>query len=151
MALRVPASCHRVAAPQRATYSSRCFARINRSPSQAKYSVNIPNTHQKVDRVSHPHLNIKFEIRNNRQENLQNRHVEEARPAKQKVDKMLSFEEFKKKSTIVSFEKFCQSPYVREIANGDVKEMKRAYNEYCQSRYKFYKQKLYGGNPATMT
>lgn len=144
MALRAAVNCHRVVTPQRVTQSSGYASRASRSSCQARYSLTAPSSQQKVDRVSHLHLNTDSEIRNNSHEKLQNRHMK-------KEEKMLSPKEFKEKYKLESLEKFSQSPYVKAATRGDVRKIQKAYDDYCNSEYTAYQKNIYGGNPATMT
>ncbi len=60
-----------------------------------------------------------------------------------------SFEEFKQ-TQVKSFEKFKESPAVKELFQDDVEKMQRAYNEYCVCKFNRHVKSIYGGNPATL-
>lgn len=60
-----------------------------------------------------------------------------------------NFEQFKQ-TQVKSFEKFKQSPAVKELFDDDTEKAWRAYNDYCVCKFNRYVQSIYGGNPATL-
>ena len=55
-----------------------------------------------------------------------------------------------KERKIKSFEEFKKSPRVRELCNGDIEQMFKAYKDYCICKRSRYKLMKYGGNPGSM-
>jgi hypothetical protein len=65
-------------------------------------------------------------------------------------EKLLSFEEFVR-TRAENFEKFKESPYIKEECQKNPDKAREAYQKFCQSQYSLYKhQYKSSGNPALM-
>jgi len=61
----------------------------------------------------------------------------------------INFEYFKH-NQVKSFEKYRESPVVKELFGGDMEKISKAYEDYCLCKFNKHVQTVYGGNPSTM-